>query len=67
MFTAKPKSCKRSMLNSQRHMASKKANIETKAIKLAIMQPMGVIMSMAPVDMASNTLLTFLLKLRKKN
>ena len=48
------------MLNSQRHIASKKANIDTKAIRLATMQPMGLIISMAPVEIASKTLFTFL-------
>jgi len=59
-LTARPKSDKSNMLNTQRHMASKKANIETKAIKLAMIHPTGLIISMAPVDMASKTLFTFL-------
>jgi hypothetical protein len=48
------------MLNIHTHIASKKANIETNAIKFAIIAPIGLIISMAPFEIASKTLLTFL-------
>jgi len=60
ILTANPKSFKSSMPNIHLQTASKKEKIETNAIRLETMAAMGPAISIAPVEMASNTLFTFL-------
>jgi hypothetical protein len=48
------------MPNTHLQIASKKEKMETNAIRLETMAAMGPIISIAPVEMASNTLFTFL-------
>lgn len=48
------------MLKNHTHIASKNENIETKAIKLANIAPIGFNISIAPDEIASKTLFSFL-------
>ena len=59
-LTAKPKFFRLIILKNQIQAASKSENIDTKAIKLAKIAPTAFIISIAPFDIASNTLLNFL-------
>jgi hypothetical protein len=65
-LTATPKFSNSIMLKIHMQIASRNANIETNAIKLAIMHPTGFNMSMAPTEIASKTLLNFLSNKRNK-
>lgn len=59
-FTARPKFSKFSMPKNHIQTASRNEKIDTNAIKLAKIAPMGLIISIAPVDIASKTLFNFL-------
>lgn len=54
-LTASPKFSKLTRLLNHMTASSRKVNIATKAISAAIIAPIGTIMSIAPVPMASKT------------